>query len=274
MKKYFIAALLFLPILAVPGQESMQVSGDLTITPLCENVFLVRHTFPRYGSNSLFVHLPGHQGVLIDTPHETSGTMALLDWAENRFGKLELCAINTGWHQDNLGGNEYLRSLNIDIYGPDLTANLILGRGNELKELLLESTRDLEDQRYFRSYQELDLLPPNRLFPIKEGLHLEIGGEKFEVFYPGESHTADNTVVFLHERQVLFGGCMILSLERQRPGFIEHANMAEWPLSVRKVVRKFPLCETVVPGHGLPGDTSLLHHTIEVLDRFNSENTR
>jgi metallo-beta-lactamase class B len=266
-----LCLLFFLPVNAF-AQESIRISPDLTCTRLQEDVFLITHYFPGFGSTSLFVALPGHKGVLVDTPHESTGTRALLGWIDSTFGELEMVAINTGWHQDNLGGNEYLRSSGIDIYGPDRTADLLTLRGAELKEILLESTRDLEDQRYYESYRQLELLPPNKLFPVEEGLKLEIGDEVFEVFFPGESHTVDNTVVYLDRRQILFGGCMVLAMQSQRPGFIEHANMYEWPLSIKKVIDKFPLCKIVVPGHGLPGDISLLYHTIDILDRFNAEN--
>lgn len=272
MKTIYPVFIFFFFSFALPAQDRKQISNDLFFIRLQEDVYMITHIFPRYGSNSLFVILPGQKGVLIDTPHETTGTRTLLDWIDSTFGELELVVINTGWHQDNLGGNEYLRSEGIDIYGADLTAALITKRQDELKSLLLESTRDLEEQRYYESYRKLVLIPPNILFPLKEGLKLEFGKETFEVFFPGESHTIDNTVVFLHERKILFGGCMVLSLQHQRPGFIDHANMSEWPISVKRVIRKFPSCKTVIPGHGRHGDASLLDHTVEILERFNMEN--
>jgi glyoxylase-like metal-dependent hydrolase (beta-lactamase superfamily II) len=270
MKTAISATVLFTTVMIMHAQESVQISDDLSSTDLGEGMYLISHVFPRFGSNCLFVLLPGQQAVLIDTPNESSGTQALLKWIDSSFGKLELRAIITGWHQDNMGGSEYLRSLDIDVYGPDLTDSLIRERGDELKSLLLESTKDLEDQKYYQSYLELEMVAPNRIFPIEEGLYLELGGEIIEVFYPGESHTADNTVVYLHNRQVLFGGCMIFSKQRQAPGFIEHANMSEWPVSVNRVIQEFPPCKMVIPGHGPPGDMSLLYHTVEVLNRYNS----
>jgi metallo-beta-lactamase class B len=263
--------ILFLETLTGLSQDRFQISSDLYYTKVRDSVYIITHHFPRFGSNSLFVLLPGEQGVLIDTPHETTGTRALLTWIQSSFGNLELTAINTGWHQDNLGGNEYLISQKIPVYGPTLTATLIRDRGNELKDMLLEQTASLEDQRYYQSYRELHLLPPDHTFPIEEGLMLEKGGETFEIYYPGESHTVDNTVVFLHTKKILFGGCMIMSLRHQRPGFIDHANMTEWPESVKKVIRKFPSCEVVIPGHGPHGNDRLLKHTIDILETYNAD---
>jgi len=253
------------------SQDRFQISSDLYYSKVRDSVYLITHHFPNFGSNSLFVLMPGEHGVIIDTPHETTGTRSLLTWIHSTFGKLQLTAINTGWHQDNLGGNEYLLSQRIPVYGPTLTANLIKEHGKELKDMLLEQTMSLDDQRYYQSYKELNFIPPDHTFQIKEGIRMEIGGETFEVYYPGESHTVDNTVVYLHRKKILFGGCMIMSMRQQRPGFIDHANMAEWPASVKKVKAKFPLCEMVVPGHGSYGNAELLEHTWHILEEFSKK---
>jgi len=265
------AWILVLGTLTGMSQDRFQISSDLYYTEVRDSVYVITHHFPRYGSNSLFVLLPGKQGVLIDTPHETTGTMSLLVWIQSSFGNLQLTAINTGWHQDNLGGNEYLLSRKIPVYGPTLTVTLITERRDELKDLLLEQTASLEDRRYYESYRELNLLPPDHTFPIEEGLLLEKGGETFEVYYPGESHTVDNTVVFLHSKKILFGGCMVMSMRHQRPGFIDHANMKEWPESIDKVILKFPDCNIVIPGHGPYGNDRLLEHTKEILEAYNAD---
>ena len=52
----------------------------------------------------MFILLPDQQGLLIDTPCETTGTESLLNWIEKDFGHLKLTVIVTGFHQDNLGG--------------------------------------------------------------------------------------------------------------------------------------------------------------------------
>jgi hypothetical protein len=84
--------------------------------------------------------------------------------------------------------------------------------------------------------------------------------------------TTDNTVVYFHNRKILFGGCMVLSSAHRRPDFIENANMVEWPVSVKKVNENFPETRLVIPGHGQPGDVSLLDHTVNVLESSNRQN--
>lgn len=36
---------------------------------------------------------------------------------------------------------------------------------------------------------------------------------------------------------------------------------SEWPLSIQKVINRYPDVKLVVPGHGKVGDISLLTHT-------------
>lgn len=226
--------------------------------------------FP-WGSNGMFILLPDRQGLLINTPCETTGTEALLDWIEKSFGRLKLTAIVTGFHQDNLGGDEVLLSKNIPIYGADLTVELVKEKGAELKNVILNSVSSEENKRYYDAYKSLNLIPPNKTFPIKEGMELKFGDEVFEVYFPGESHTIDNTVVYLRKRKILFGGCMIKGLEFDNPGFTGYANMTAWPVSVEKVKEKFPDCRIVIPGHGTEGGKELLPHMIKVLNDWNKE---
>ena len=247
-------------------QEKISITDDLYYQRIADSVFLIIHYFPPpYGCNSLLVVLPENKAVLIDTPNETTGTKSLVDWIDEKFGPLELRVINTGFHQDNLGGNEFLISRKIPVYGSDLTARLIRGKEDYLKGLLLETTSELENRKYYKSYQTLHFMPPDNTFPIQQGLNLNFGDECIEVCFPGESHTVDNVVVYLHKRGILFGGCMIYAMESRHKGFIGDANLEEWPQALLNVKTRFSVASTVVPGHGSCGDLSLIDHTIEVL---------
>ena len=212
------------------------------------------------------------KAVLIDTPYDGVATIALLEWINNTFRDLELVAIVTGFHQDNLGGNEELIARNIPVFGMTMTADLVRDKGDELKRILVESVKNSENKSYFERYSTLNLVPPNRTFMLKKGETkiIEVASEKFEFFYPGESHTVDNAVVFVHKEKILFGGCMIRALSNRRPGYIKYANMIEWPKSVELVKDQFPDCDIIIPGHGFEGDSTLLQHTINILNTWNN----
>lgn len=250
-----------------------RITEDLFYTKIQDSVYMYTHYFP-YACNGMFVLLPGNRGVLINTPCESSGTISLLDWIEKSFGNIKLTAIVTGFHQDNLGGDEILLSKDIPVYGSDLTVRLINEQGAGLKEVVLNSVSKEENKKYYNSYKTLKLIPPDSIYQIRKGLNLKIGGEIFELFYPGESHTKDNIVVYLRKRKILFGGCMIKGLEFDNPGYTGYANMIEWPKSVEKVMNKFKDAYVVIPGHGTPGGKELLPHTIKVLNDWNNRTSK
>lgn len=252
------------------GKGQIKINDDLYCTQIVDSVYMYTHYFPT-ASNGMFVLLPDSEGLLINTPCENTGTMALLDWIEKSFGRLRLIAIVTGFHQDNLGGDEILLSRNIPVYGADLTVKLVKDKGAELKNVILSSVSSAGYKRYYDSYMKLNLIPPNKTFPIGEGMELRFRDETFEVYFPGESHTIDNTVVYLQRRKILFGGCMIKGMEFDNPGYTGYANMAEWPVSVKKVMDRFTDCKVVVPGHGRIGGKELLPHMIALLNEWNNK---
>lgn len=250
-----------------------RISDDLYYSEIMDSTYVIIHKFPSR-CNSMFVLVGNNKGVLIDTPNETTGTKSLVEWINTKFGNLELIAINTGFHYDNAGGNEYLYSKNIKIYGAGLTARLIEENAVKSKKNVLEYTSKNEDKKYFQAFSKVNFLPPTDTFAINDGLNLKINEETFEIYFPGESHTIDNVVVYLKCKKVLFGGCMILSMNHKRPGYIADANMIEWPKSVKIVKDRFKEAKIVIPGHGDWGDTQLLSRTIDVLNKWNTENIK
>ena len=185
---------------------------------------------------------------------------------------MELIAINTGFHNDNLGGNEYLRSKGVKIYGSGLTSRLINERAADLKAMVMEMTSKQENKNYYNGFKNMTLMPPTDTFDIKHGIKLSISGENFDVYFPGESHTIDNVVVYITNKKILFGGCMIMSLPQEKPGYIADANMIEWPKSVEIIKSRYKNTQIVVPGHGDWGNVDLITHTIDLLNRWNIDN--
>jgi metallo-beta-lactamase class B len=92
-----------------------------------------------------------------------------------------------------------------------------------------------------------------------------VGREHLELFYPGAGHTIDNSVVWIPERKILFGGCLVKSTSSTDLGNIADADLKEWPRSIHKVMDKFPATEVVIPGHGTSGGMELLQHTLDLL---------
>ncbi|HOO84989.1 MAG TPA: subclass B1 metallo-beta-lactamase [Prolixibacteraceae bacterium] len=249
----------------VSAQFETKLSEQLFISELSETVFVVTHYFP-WESNSLIVKASDDDVVLIDTPYENAATGLMLQWIDKKLKPQKITAINTGFHIDNLGGNALLREKGIDIYGSNLTCKLIDEKGAQTQQQII-SWLSPEQEKIKEVYEKIVFTKPNKTFQIEEGINLKIGNLSIEVFYPGESHSPDNVVVYINEIQMLFGGCMVKSLESKNLGFTGDANLDAWPVSMKIVQEKYANAKVVIPHHGMWGDMSLVQHTIELLSK-------
>jgi hypothetical protein len=133
---------LFLVLLALPiargataNEKRITLSENLSVTEIEKDVFIVTHSIP-WASNSLLIRASNSDCILVNTLCDNQGARMLVDWMKNSFGEVNLIAINTGFHVDNLGGNEFLLSRSIAVYGSNLTAKLIAERGQAEKSWL------------------------------------------------------------------------------------------------------------------------------------------
>ena len=103
-------------------------------------------------------------------------TELLVNWIKENLSPNKITAINTGFHIDNLGGNEVLRSMGIDIYGADLTVELVKSRSESTRKQTLERLTAPSLKRFYDTYQSLVFVEPNMTYPIKKGLKLTLEG--------------------------------------------------------------------------------------------------
>lgn len=264
MKRSFLVCVAVILVkLTLSGQYEARLSDELFISRLSDTVFVVTHYFP-WESNSLIVRTSGREVVLIDTPYDVSATELMLDWIDGTMKPDNITAIITGFHVDNLGGNQCLREKGIDIYGSDRTCSLLDERGSRTQEQTISWLKP-EQNRIRDVYERMVFVKPNKTFRINDGIVLKISDLTFDVFFPGESHTPDNVVVYIKECRLLFGGCMVKDLSSSDLGFTGDANINEWPVSLKIVQQKYKDARIVVPHHGLWGDMNLVQHTINLL---------
>jgi glyoxylase-like metal-dependent hydrolase (beta-lactamase superfamily II) len=176
---------------------------------------------------------------------------------------MKITAINTHFHNDRLGGNGYLSKIGSTIYGSDLTVKLLKERG--LGNGTLDMYKKLLSKKYYDYWQNTKLTPPNKVFPLKEGLVLNIDKDTFEVFYPGPGHTPDNVVVYYPKKKILFGGCIIKTLSANSKGNIGDADLSNWYSSLKNILTKYPDAALVIPGHGESGGKELITHTMDLV---------
>lgn len=264
MKKVIFIVTMFLTgFFSSYAQYEIKLNEELFISKISNSVYIVSHNFP-WNSNSVIVTASATETVLIDTPYDSTATSQILDWIDMNLKPKKITAINTGFHIDNLGGNGCLVSKGIEVYGSDLTSRLVVEQGEKTTKQILTWLEAPKFKKYRAVYEKIKLVQPTKIFNINDGLNLKIGDITFEVYYPGESHSPDNVVVYIKEQNILFGGCMIKSAGSKNLGFTGDANMTEWPKSVKKVKEKYQSAKLVIPHHGKWGDVKLLDHTLSL----------
>ena len=74
-------------------------------------------------------------------------------------------------------------------------------------------------------------------------------------------------MVWVPEAEVLFGSCAVRSPDFPGTSNTADADLAGWPVAIGRVQKRYPHAKIVVPGHGAPGDASLLSHTIRLFEQ-------
>lgn len=88
----------------------------------------------------------------------------------------------------------------------------------------------------------------------------QLGSETVRAEFNGEGHTRCNITAYYPPENVLFGGCLVKSLNAGK-GNLADANVPAWPETMRTIKQKYPELEVVIPGHGPVGGVKLLDYT-------------
>ena len=237
----------------------IKLGDGLTIKPLGNGVYVVADEYP-VASNSVVVQMADSEVLVLDTPWAPAPTELLLKWIDKRFGQAKITAINTHYHPDRLGGNAVLIARGVPVYGSDHTARLLAEKWEPMRRTYIANSTGPIKEFYTSTY----LVPPDHLFPEKDGLVLHFGEETIEVRYFGPGHTPDNLIVYCPSKKLLFCGCAIIGWEKL--GNMAEADPESWLALARKLSDYD--ARIVVPCHG--GDSAgfsraLLDNTIGLL---------
>lgn len=222
------------------GFGAIAQNNKLKIKHLTGDVYLYTTTqlfsgtpFP---SNSMYV-VTDAGVVLIDTPWDKEQFQPLLDSIKKKHNKDVVLCIATHFHADRTAGLEYYSKKGIKTYTSKLTDDLSKASG------------DKRAGSYF----------------VKDTV-FTVGGKRFETFYPGEGHTKDNITMWLPEQRILYGGCLVKSVENSGLGNVADANIAAWDDSIKALLKKYRSIAYIIPGHfeGSRGRKAL-RHTIKIL---------
>jgi metallo-beta-lactamase class B len=237
MHVYFLYILFALLPLISPFSPLQEIE----VIQLKEGVFVYR-SFALYegslvSANGLILE-SSDEVALIDTPWDDQQTVQLLNWIDREIGKPVSFAVITHAHMDRIGGIDVLKSRNISTISGRLTA----------KEAAL------------RGYSQPDIT-------FLSDTLLSYGVSSLEVFYPGPGHTIDNSVVYLSDYHMLYGGCFIKSAASRSLGNLDDAVVADWPGSLKRVSERYPERKVVIPGHG-SWEPGAIENTLNLLGKM------
>lgn len=177
--------------------------------------------------------------VLFDTPWDTTQFQPLLDSIKVKHNKeVKLCIV-THWHSDKSEGLEYYKQKGIKTYTTELTDKLCKQNNKKRAEFLM--TRDTT---------------------------FKIGKYFFEVYYPGQGHTADNIVAWFNKEKILYGGCLIKGVDAENLGYLGDANLLEYETTLKKVQKKFPNPKYIVISHSNWMSINSLKHSIKLAKKL------
>jgi metallo-beta-lactamase class B len=222
-----------------PKEEGIRVADDVTVRPLGEGVWVYTTYFDvpesgRVGANGLVV-ISDQEAALINLPWTDEQTAALFDWIEEKQGATVKAVVPTHFHQDCMGGLAEAHRRGATSYGLDKT--IALARRDHLPV-------------------------PQSPFQLRTAIHC--GTSMILVTYPGIGHTTDNVVAWLPKQKILFGGCLVKSLDAQSLGNTSDGDLMAFPVTLKKIKAAYQNAKIVVPGHGDWGGLELVDHTLRL----------
>ena len=235
-------SLIGLVSLIAQTNEKIVIDNDIQLIHLQDSIYVHvtwHHldNFGRFPSNGLVVIRNG-QALMIDTPMDNDKTERLTRYLKDSMS-LDLTKLIIGhFHDDCMGGLDYLQSIGIESI-----ANLMT----------------------IEKCKEIGLPVPSTSFT--DSLTFDFNGEQIDCRYFGAGHSFDNITVWIPSKKILFGGCLIKSINSKGLGNLSDAVVKDWDKTVESVMKEYPEIKTVIPGHGDFGGIELLTHTIELVDK-------
>lgn len=217
------------------------IDKDIQLVHLQDSIFVhiswhQLDNFGRFPSNGLLLIKNG-QALMIDTPMDNDKTERLTTYLKDSMLVVVRKLIIGHFHDDCLGGLSYLQSRGVESIANAMT---------------LEKCK------------ELGLPLPST--PFTDSLAFDFNGEQIDCHYFGPGHSFDNITVWIPGKKMLFGGCLVKSMDARGLGNLSDAVVPAWDSTVARILKKYPAIKTVIPGHGDFGGAELLLHTMELVE--------
>ncbi|MEW7290517.1 subclass B1 metallo-beta-lactamase [Aquimarina sp. 2304DJ70-9] len=218
--------------------ETIYISEDLQLTKINDHSYIhissiTLESGAIYPCNG-FIYLHNNEAYVFDTPANDLATAELIDWLQNDQKVTIKGVVFNHFHRDCNEGADVFKKHGVPSMASKKTAKL------------------MREKKY---------LEPNLLF--EDNLELTLGNKSIQNTFFGEAHTSDNIISYFPDEKIIFGGCMIKSLDAKK-GNLADANINEWSNTIAKIKKAYPEVKVVIPGHGKHGDQSLLDYTISL----------
>ncbi len=245
MRTILLTIAFIFPITNIFGQVA---DSNLQITCLTGD-FYIYTTYNLYNGDKIpanGMYLVTSNGVvLFDTPWDTTQFQPLLDSIKLKHNKSVVLCIATHFHEDRTAGFEYFRQQGIKTYTTVHTDELSKKNNKKRAEFLIAK---------------------DTLFSI--------GKYSFETYYPGQGHTPDNIIIWFRKQKILYGACLIKSVEDDDLGYLGDANKKEYASTIKNVQKKCQQPKYVIVGHGNCTNVKSLKHTLIMAEELKKKNYR
>jgi metallo-beta-lactamase class B len=191
-----------------------------------------------YPSNSMYLVTP--KGVILfDTPWDTTQFKPLLDSIKIKYHKDVIMCISTHFHADRTAGLEFYRKMGVRTYTS-------------------KKTDELSKERHEKRAEYL----------IYKDTSFTVGGYEFQTYYGGPGHSPDNIVIWFPKEKIIYGGCLVKSVEAPDLGYLGDANVKEWTRTIQNIQQKCKDPNYIIPGHLDWSSKESLKHTLDLIQQY------
>ncbi len=241
MKKYssikWLAVLVFIVYAVLCGD----VFAAEKLTKIADNVYSyvdTKNSSPQnsFGANAGIII--GRDGIaVIDTLTSAKEAKRFINNIRKISDKPIKYVVNTHFHLDHTFGNSEFAKLGAVIIS-QMKDNANLHKNGEsiLKNAGMYGLTESDMEGTTIAYPQLT---------FNDKLEIDLGDQKVELIYPGQSHTGGSILVYLPDKKILFAGDVLFT--NYHP-FIADGDIKSW-VKVLDYIMKMDVA-TIIPGMG------------------------
>ena len=228
---------------------SAQTNNDILKISHLKGDFYIFETYNYYkgsriGANAMYL-VTDSGVVMFDTPWDSTQFQPLLDSIKAKHNKNVVLCFSTHFHEDRTGGLEYYRQKNIKTYTTFFTDSMSKMKGMKRAEFL-----------------------------IKKDTVFTVANYSFQTFYPGKGHAPDNIIIWFEKEKILYGGCLIKSVDDKTLGNLSDASITDYAATIKNVQQKCKGFKYIITGHNDYTSKKSLKHTLKMAEKLRDSGTK